>query len=318
MKRNWIALLLAALLALSLLAPVGALAETTTAWVKMDSKDGSLNLRQGPSKAFESIGFVKAGDAIQVYSGTETKDFEGEEWVQVKVSRTGKTGYIKTKYVTKDASKAVSAANTVYVSAGGGGLNVRTGPGKGYEIAGYAVHGEAIEVLERGTTWSRVKVVRTGKTGYIKTKYIKGSTSTGKSGSSSASTSSGGSYDVASVMTKAAGGVVNMRGGAGTGYAPVAKLTRGTRLKVTGKSGNWYKVSAAGQTGYILKDYVAFGVSGKTTGEGNFRSGAGTGYGIIRALKAGTAVTVHSISGKWAKISVGGTTGYIHTSYLSY
>lgn len=321
MKRKIIALLLAVMLMAGFALPVAAHAETSVAWVKMSSSDGSLHLRKGAGTNTDSVGYVKAGDSIKVYSGTAAKDSEGEEWQKILVDRTGKVGYIKSKYISKSASGAVSAANTLYIKASGGTMNLRSGPGTNYSVAGYVYHGEAIEVRERGATWSKIAVVRTGKVGYVKTQYIKGSTSTGTGGSSSSGSTSNvkaGTYDVAKIMTKTAFGAVNLRKGAGTGYGAILTLSRGARINVESKSGDWYKVVTTGNaTGYVHKDYVAFGVTGKTTGSVNFRKGAGTGYGVIRQLSAGTSVTVHSVTGNWAKISQSGTTGYIHINYLS-
>ena len=49
----------------------------------------------------------------------------------------------------------------------------------------------------------------------------------------------------------------------------------------------------------------------------NLRKGPGTSYSVIRTLSKGTAVTVHSSSNGWSKISVNGVEGYVSTSYLS-
>ena len=96
MKKRLIAVLLAVLTALSIMIPAAANAEAD-AWIKLVYKDGSLNLRSGPGKNYDSIGYVKHGDAVDVYFGDSQTDFEGEEWSHVKVERTGKVGYVKTK-----------------------------------------------------------------------------------------------------------------------------------------------------------------------------------------------------------------------------
>ena len=49
----------------------------------------------------------------------------------------------------------------------------------------------------------------------------------------------------------------------------------------------------------------------------NLRKGPGTSYSVIRTLSKGTAVTVHSSSNGWSKISVNGVEGYVSTSFLS-
>jgi len=64
-------------------------------------------------------------------------------------------------------------AATVYVSKDGGSLNLRAGKGTSYEITGYAVHGESVTVLENSGEWSKIRVERTGKVGYIRSSYIR-------------------------------------------------------------------------------------------------------------------------------------------------
>lgn len=321
MKKKFLVLILAAVLLLTCLATAGALAETISATMKMPNAGGSLHLRSKASKTSASVGYVQDGDSLQVDMGVAARDSEDELWVKVKVTRTGKTGYIKSKYINR------SAGPTVYVNPEGGNLKVRSGPSTSYSVAGYVAHGQSISVQNRGDVWSKVKVTSTGVTGYIKTKYIFGATagvvvspntsSSSTSSSSSASTALPSSYDAASVMTRTAFGTVNLRSGAGTGYSSVAKLSRGTKLAVIGKSGDWYKVqTSSGKVGYISATYVSFGINANTTANVNFRKGAGTGYGVIRSLSKGTTVVVHSVSGNWANVTAGGTRGYVSVNYL--
>lgn len=316
MKKRILGMLLALVLSISCLAPA-ALADTD-AWVKMATADGSLNLRKGPGKTYASNGYVKHGDAIDVSFGDVGTDSDGEEWTRVTVERTGKSGYIKTKYISYQQVGSTSTGPTVYVGRDGGTLNVRKGPGTDYAIAGYVKHGQTISIVSEGSVWTKIKVKSSGVTGYIKSKYIVGLSSASGS-SSKPSSSSNSSYDVASVMTKTYAGKVNLRKGAGTKYASVASLGRGVTLKVYEQSGDWYRVSTLdGTTGYISKNYVSFGVSTKTTAKVNFRKGAGTSYGVISSLKKGASVTVHSVTGNWAKVTANGTTGYVSMNYLAF
>lgn len=314
--KKLLAILLIMILLTGCIAPVSALAETLTGTLRMPNAGGSLHLRSKASKLSASAGFVQDGDALRIEIDDAARDNEDELWVKVKVARTGKTGYIKTKYIERGFGPFV------YVNPEGGSLKVRSGPGTSYSIAGYVAHRESISVISRGETWSKITVARTGKTGYIKTKYIFGYT-TGVTVPPTATDSTPAvtmptQYDAASVMTRTAFGVVNVRKGAGTNYASVTRLGRGEKLAVTGKLGDWYKVqTAAGKVGYIRADYVSFGLSTKTTGAVNFRTGPGTGYSIIRELKQNTSVTVHSVDGRWAKVTYGGRTGYLHMSYLN-
>ena len=54
-----------------------------------------------------------------------------------------------------------------------GGLNVRSGPGTNYKVAGWVVDGDEIDLIKVGSTWTKITVLRTDKTGYIRNDYIK-------------------------------------------------------------------------------------------------------------------------------------------------
>lgn len=196
-------------------------------------------------------------------------------------------------------------AETVKTPASDGSLNVRSGPGTGYGVVTWVKNGQAITVVENTSPWAKIKVNSTGKTGYIKAKYI-------ASGSEPAS---GGT--LATVTTKYAGSVVNVRKGPGTDSEVAFKVTGGSRVEICGESGNWYLIKANnGKTGYISRNYVTAGTRKTTSTAVNMREGAGTGYGIIQVVYKGTPVTATSVSGNWTRVTVNGKTGYIYSTYL--
>lgn len=53
------------------------------------------------------------------------------------------------------------------------------------------------------------------------------------------------------------GDMVNLRTGAGTGYARICYLYTGDTVTVTGTSGSWTKVLYNGQSGYVYSQYVS-------------------------------------------------------------
>lgn len=293
-----------------------ALAENRTAWCKMPNEGGSLHLRAWPGKTFASVGYVKDGDQLTVHVGSTGRDNEGYEWQRITVDRTGKTGYIKTMYISYENPNGTDSK--IYVSSTGGSLNVRSGPGTNYARAGYVKHGDSIRVIEYGSVWSKIQVLRTGVVGYVKNIYITGYSAPSTPSVPSTPTLSG-DYRLASVTTRTAFGTVNIRSGAGTSYKSIGKVSRGDRLTVYGTSGNWYQVKTAdGKVGYIYNDYVAFGVNASVTANVNFRTGAGTDFSAIRTIPRNTNVIAHSVTGNWVNVSYSGRTGYVHINYVSF
>ena len=90
MKRVIAILLTALLLATAL--PAAALASSSARTVYVSSTgEGTLNLRSGPGKEYESKGFVHHGNRVTVLDRCG-------EWSKVRTD-SGRTGWIKTKYI---------------------------------------------------------------------------------------------------------------------------------------------------------------------------------------------------------------------------
>ena len=115
---------------------------------------------------------------------------------------------------------------------------------------------------------------------------------------------------------------LNIRAGAGTDYAIVGSLTRGTRVEI------YEIVAASGGTrwgriakGWISMDYVnldeeepadqviATGTIKTSSGNLNVRSGPGSSYSVVTTLSSGTRVDIYeftTVSGtKWGRIDQG-------------
>lgn len=116
-------------------------------------------------------------------------------------------------------------------------LNVRQAPATGSAIIGKVTNGQTLNVTARQTGW--LKISYNGKVGYVSSQYTK-----------ETSTTNSGTYYVNATS-------LNVRSGAGTGYASIGKLINGQAVSVTKDLGNgWYQISYNGRTGYVSKQYV--------------------------------------------------------------
>lgn len=212
-----------------------------------------------------------------------------------------------------------ASAETVCMAIHGGSLKLRKGPGTNYGVEGYVKDGDNITVLSTGSIWSKVEN-ESGKVGYIKNLYISGNGTHYADGTTYFTTRYTGT-----VTTKYSGSSVNLRAGASTSTAAITSVKNGTKVTVMGENGSFYLVSKNGTEGYIHKNYIKkSGGSSSTTTKAtvtasvlNMRSGAGTGYGIVTALKKGTKVTVVSTSNSgWWKVKYGSYSGYMASKYL--
>lgn len=196
-------------------------------------------------------------------------------------------------------------------------VHFRTGAGTNYSSMGVLDTGVKVTYISESGNWTKVQY--NSKTGYICSDYLKKESST--------STTTKTMY-----VTASAG--LNLRKGPSTSYAVIKTLSKGTEVTVVSSSNGWSKVNVGGVSGYVSSDYLSStkpstGSSSSnestsnttstmyTTERLNLRKGAGTSYSVITTLDKGVAVTVHSSSNGWSKVSVNGMSGYVSSSYLS-
>lgn len=241
-----------------------------------------------------------------------------------KVSYNGKTGYVSADYVKVSVGSSAASTptptptpNTNNASSGlkgaviGTSVRMRSEPNTNCATLGYYSNGVTMTVLGSVKDW--YKVSYNGKTGYISAQYFRvtpdESYTSAKSGTVSGSN-------------------VRFRMGPSTDFASLGTLNKGTSVKVSGKSGNWYEVCVNGKYGYMSADYVKIGESvsapteqldnvGIVTGNGvRMRSGPGTSYSTIGYYNKGIQVKVTGKSGDWYAVSYNGLSGYMSADYV--
>lgn len=306
MKRV-ITMILAVLLLMSAL-PMSALAATKYTVYISSTGSGTLNLRSGPGKDYDVKGYVSHGDRVTLLD-------EEDEWSEVRTA-SGRTGWIKTKYI--DGTTRSLGSGYKYVKTNGGSINLRTGAGTGYGVKGSVANGAKVKVLNTEDSWARVTVQSSGATGWIMAKYLSDTAPGGGSSSSEGGSAvSGGAQQVYRVTSS----TLNVRAGAGTGYALRATLYAGRAFRVLGSSGNWFRISTltGNITGWVSKTYTAAGATATVTaGSLNMRASASSSGRYIKSLPAGARVNVLSVTGNWARVTHGGNTGYVSMSYLRF
>lgn len=120
---------------------------------------GSLNVRTQPSTGAPVAASLKKGSYITLVSGSGS-------WWKVEYAK-GKYGYCHKDYIT------VVQGTGVTVNVRSGSLNVRSGPGTGYDRVSSLYAGEQVIHLSSSGSWSRVLYHGT-KTGYVSSQYLSG------------------------------------------------------------------------------------------------------------------------------------------------
>ena len=116
---------------------------------------------------------------------------------------------------------------------------------------------------------------------------------------------------------------LNVRSAPSSSATVKTALPKNTYITLISKSGDyWYVRYSESGYGYCHSDYI-YQVSGTVrtvntaSGKLRVRSGASTSHAITDYLQKGQFVSIHAISGNFAKIIYNGNkTGYVHTDYL--
>ncbi len=269
-----------------------------------------LNLRSEPNTSSSILAVAPRGATVQII---ETLD----GWY--KVTYQGRTGYMSKDYLSVSGS-ADSSSGTGYVK--GTYVNVRSGPGLGYSVIGSTNTGDSYTVSGKSGDW--YKIAYKGTTAYINSSYL----SVGGSGSSGGSTSTPETQSGTQTTGVITGNYVNLRSGPATSYASLGTYNNGTKMTITGQSGDWYAVTYNGVKGYVYKQYLS--TSGTsvnvesmtntpavTTTAVNMREGPSTAYKSKQVLAAGAAVTLTGKSGQWYRVTYGNDSGFILGTYIS-
>ncbi len=280
-----------------------------------------LYLRSAAGMYGVIIGGAWRGTAVTVYSSPRYN-----YWYYVRLPN-GQTGYMYKDYLTfgyntntntnTNTNKTTAASGTAVTSRD---VNLRTGPGYNFGIIYLVPKGTNVTLTGKNGSWYAVKVG--GSTGYMLASLLKvGSNNT-----------------TANVTVTAASGTavtsrdVNLRTGPGYDYNVIYLTPKGTSVTLTGKSGNWYRVSVGGTSGYMLASLLkvnttntgngkttvtnTMNVSAYTNHKANMRTGAGSNYTIMYTLDAGEWLTVTGSYGSWYKISYNGKTGWMLKSLV--
>lgn len=118
---------------------------------------------------------------------------------------------------------------------------------------------------------------------------------------------------------------VNLRSGPSSQTQRLGAYEEGTWMRITGESGNFYKVKAPdGRTGYMSKNYVYIAAAAKGTigivdhaNYLNLRKSASRSAKILGQYNDGTPCILLSEQNGWYHVSVDGLIGYFDASFIN-
>ncbi len=220
-------LVLALILALAL--PSVAFAAVKMGVIQMPTINGSVNVRSGPSNGYYVRGWAFHGDRVIILSA-------GSKWDNVRVVKTGLTGYVYNRYIVRMVNVttladwgAMARIKTKYATST---VALRTGPGTSYEVEDYLTPANALAVLGKYGSWYEVQLVPGLTTGYVYKDYI-----------------TNGAYGVTTAS-------VNLRKTGSSSSAVLKTAPVGADIVILKIGSKWSKVTYSGKTGYMYNKYI--------------------------------------------------------------
>lgn len=293
-------------------------------YARVTTANGGLNLRDAINGT--RVAVIPQGATVSVHS-------KGADWCRVSYS--GKTGYVMTKFLTFGSAaptETPTPAPEVVISYARvntvtGGLNLRETP-NGTRIA-VIPQNAVIGVITKGADWSRVKYG--DKVGYVMTKFLADTTAT----PAPSTPAPGNTLQCYGKVTTANGGGLNMRSGPATTYGRIASIKNGGVVEVYDKGAVWSRIKYNGTFGYVMSQYLTFSAErpsenpdpvipsgakaqvNTTAGSLNMRAGMGKTYAVVTQIPQKAYVEVLTYGPSWCYVSYNGLKGYVMTTYLT-
>ena len=304
---------------------------------------GSLNMRAQASAGSQILTTIPRGALVEVTQ-------EGSVWCGVRYN--GISGYSMTCYLTfTDGGSATPSVPeggaTAVVTTQSGSLNLRQQARSGSAILTRIPQYATIAVHERGAEWCHVTY--NGVTGYVMTVFLTfqdepmpdlpdDSTDEGESGDDTDAndpnepivTPEPGGDDALYAVVTTVSGSLNLRRDALPGSPVLARIPKGTTIRIDEKLSAWSRTTYGGQTGYVMNTYLTFHqgqpeISGGTTavvttasGSLNLRTEPSLSGGVIARIPQYATVNVQQRGDSWCYVVYNDTIGYVMTSYLTF
>ena len=226
-KKSTRALVLALILMLALANAASAAVKMGV--IRMPTTNGSVHVRSGRGTWYAIRGFAFHGDRVIILK-------TGSKWDNVRVVKTGLTGYVFNKYIVRmvDVTKlanwgTMARIKTKYATST---VALRTGPSTSYKAEQYMTPANALAILGKYGSWYEVQLVPSLTTGYVYKDYI-----------------TNGAYGVTTAG-------VNLRKSGSSSSKVLSTAPVGANITILKIGSKWSKVIYAGKTGYMYNKYI--------------------------------------------------------------
>lgn len=213
----------------------------------------NVRLRSGPGTGYSTIASYAPGTECTILDS-------GASWSRIRIG--SYTGYMMSRYLSgqivptpvPDPGKEIKAW---VISRNGHGVNLRSGPGKGYASIGFYSVGTQAAILSAGPVWSYIRIGT--RHGYMMSEFL-----TTVAPVVPPVPIPGGAYVVSEN-----GKGVNLRTGPGKQYGVIRVIPAGTPVTIITRGVEWHYVKAGDFFGYMMSRYIhqAIGPQPRPTGK---------------------------------------------------
>ena len=196
-----------------------------------------LNVRSGPGTSYAKVATLSKGNKVDILTVKATADWH-------KILYNGSVAYVHASYVRIDGADTGSTPGdstgpdsggtaASYATVNASRLNFRKTASTSGAVITTLSRGAVVQVLEPGSTWTKVKYG--GNEGYMYSSYLKASAAT---------------YGTVTA------GVLNVRGAASTSSSVLGRLAKGDVVEISQTGGSWHKIRYKSSTAYVYAAYV--------------------------------------------------------------
>lgn len=267
----------------------------------------ALNVRSGPGTDTSIKGCLYKDDVVAILE-------KSDGWLKVQLPNKS-TGWVSDKYIQIE-SASLNAKIKCNVR-----LNVRSGPGKSYEIKTTVKNETIHKITDKTNGWYEIQLSN-GTSGWVHGSYVEETMDNISNDSNNDSSKPEGNLETevnlnGKVISSAN---LNVRSEPGTNYSVKTYLKPGQVVFLLSESNGWYKVKLSNDTiGWVSSSYISkTDTYGKSISSLNVRSGAGTNYSVKTVLKKGEIVAITNSSNSWYQIKTSSNiTGWVSSRYIN-
>ncbi len=327
MRKKWICLCLAVLMALSGApfafaegddpAPAEATLTAVGGTFPYDGKAHAVTYTLTNGEAYINVYFsVDNGETWTKTAPSLTK--VGKLTVTVRAVKEGGADPL-TATVQLEVTESAAEGSTLTIVNCNTAVNVREQAASSSKKLGQAKKGRTFRLLAVAGNWYKIQYTA-DKAGYVFHTY--GKVGSGTPDPEPDPQPGGQTAYIVNVKSQ-----VNVRAKASSSSKKLGVLKKGAQITVTGASGKWTRIAYKGGAAYVFSHYVSAtnpdaDVIGKSAtivnciSFVNVRAKANSSSKKLGQAKKGAAYTVQGLSGNWVRVDYNGQSGFIYKRYV--